>query len=955
MAAGGAVDRVVVLQTQRSDGELEHVLHACGVAVSIATTVRNACAVAAASPNAVIVVELQLGDDVGLLAELSAQMTPGTRLIVIADPSRLGPDIDVAPDCVLLEHPDEATMRTVLASGQAVTPDMLVRELLAISLFGGNLEDSLQQLSQHLARAFAADDCVIVLPEEATCYLSRADASEAVVDELVRLSRTVVRYTTTLIAPARPGRAYRAFLGVPLTHDSAEPIALVLLCREQPRPFGSEAFAYLRALVERLSTDLSWRLVHERLQRDRDKLRELSRIDPVLGIANRTALQEELSRRLVEAARRSDPLALAVIDVDGLRIINERNGYPAGDAVLAHVAQIARLEARPHDIVARYSGDAVAVVMPQATADQASEILTRILGAIDATPVMHEDRAINLTVSAGVAELRHDGNDTGELALARAMAARDRARRHGEVIAFAEPTAIADVAQPDFQIGTTLGGVYQIRHEISRGAFGVVYRAEDLALGRQVALKLLRPDLARDAPFVESFRSEAATLARIRHPNLVQVYAFGVDGANVYFAMELIEGQGLDKRIHSADLRRRHFPIPEVLGIISQIAAALEAVHAAGMVHRDVKPENVLVDRINRRCVLVDVGIAVRRGEKNRAGTPGFTAPEIFTGGAGTPVSDVYSLGAIAYMLLTMQAPFVGPAAVETLKMQATRRPRLPTDIRPDLPAVVDEILLPTLDPDPSKRPRSARLLSGALQEALARPEIRPRQTIERPIVQVPEERTFTAYNPSLRPAPAAPSTRGVLFRSAYEALGGRRASNWIADLSRKHPELAAALAPDSPLLAWHPTSSFVTMLKALGNDDAERRSLAAQLGKTAADISFRDFYGADPSAATPMQVLRSADLFWRCYHTWGGISVMASESAAAVTITDGLASSLLCASTRGLLAGVVARAGGEGVTVEHHACVAEGAERCAYHVSWRSVAAREAATAPTMHSTDRN
>src|SRR5262249_46474566 len=143
-----------------------------------------------------------------------------------------------------------------------------------------------------------------------------------------------------------------------------------------------------------------------------------------------------------------------------------------------------------------------------------------------------------------------------------------------------------------FAIGTTLGDVYQIRHEINRGAFGVVYRAEDLALGRQVALKLLRPDLARDTNFVEGFRTEAATLARIRHPNLVQVYTFGVDGSNVYFAMELVEGQGLDRRIGAAVRRRRYLPLPEVGGIIQQVADALEAVHRAGMLHRDVKPEN---------------------------------------------------------------------------------------------------------------------------------------------------------------------------------------------------------------------------------------------------------------------------------------------------------------------------------------------------------------------------
>jgi GGDEF domain-containing protein len=162
---------------------------------------------------------------------------------------------------------------------------------------------------------------------------------------------------------------------------------------------------------------------------------------------------------------------------------------------------VARLKTRAQDFVARYAGDSIAIVMPGASADEATTMLTSILSAIDATPVLHEDEPINLTVSAGIAEVRYD--DTGEAALGRAMAARDRARLHGEVIALADATVADAPAQPDFAIGTTLGGVYQIRHEISRGAFGVVYRAEDRA-GRQVALKLLRPD-SRGTPALREF------------------------------------------------------------------------------------------------------------------------------------------------------------------------------------------------------------------------------------------------------------------------------------------------------------------------------------------------------------------------------------------------------------------------------------------------------------------
>jgi diguanylate cyclase (GGDEF)-like protein len=786
-----------------------------------------------------------------------------------------------------------------------------------------------------LTSAFAADECVIILPEQARCYATRALPDELIAD-LAPLCETVCQFATAVVTPPRPGGPYRSFLGLSLSQNNAPPLALLMLCREACVPFGRDVAAHLRILANRLSAELSWRLVHDRLLADRDRLRELSRVDPVLGVANRTALQEELSRLVMKTERRGEPISVAVIDIDGLRLINERNGYPAGDAVLAHVAQVARREARAQDIVARYAGDSVAIVMPGATMDEASTMLTGILGAIDAIPVVHEERSINLTVSAGVAEVRYD-SETGEATLARAMAARARAHLHGEVIALADES-VADVpAHPDFAIGTTLGGVYQIRHEINRGAFGVVYRAEDLALGRQVALKLLRPDIARDTAFVDRFRAEAATLARIRNPNLVQVYTFGVDDLNVFFAMELVEGQGLDKRIHTARARRRHIPLSEVIGIIDEVAGALEAVHRAGMLHRDVKPENVLIDRVYKRCVLVDVGIAVRRGAKEAAGTPGFTAPEVWGTGTETTATDVYSLGALAYILLTLEAPFAGASPLEILELQMRHQPRRLTDIRRDLPAAVDDVLLPTLDPDPSRRPQSARELAKALSSVLAKPNVSPRSTMERPAVEPPpERRSLSGQGLSARSVtPRTPSTRGILFRAAYEVLGARRGSVWIADASRRFPELALALAPETPALAWHPTSAFVSLLESLSKDELERRTIARQLGRSAVESSFGQFYGAEPSAVWPADVLRAVDLFWRCYHSWGVAAVIARDTDADLTLSDGIGNALVCASTAGLLTGVVARAGGLAVNVHHGECVAEGAKRCAFRLTW--------------------
>ncbi|MDX2091261.1 MAG: diguanylate cyclase [Kofleriaceae bacterium] len=880
-------------------------------------------------------VVLPLDDDTApVCARLSSILPPSVRLIALGDPRTIAEPTGEPPDCVVFGTVDDATLRKVLEGETRADAHKLLDELLGLTTFGDELPATLQELVTRVARAFDADDCLLILSEDSTCYTARQVADDVLV-KLVPLCDTVCQFGTTLVAPPRPGRPYHAFLGVSLVHDSASTFAQLMLCREAPVPFDREARRHLRTLARRLSSDLSWRLVHDRLEADRDP----ARIDPVLGIANRLALQEELSARVAEAERTSAPFSVAIIDVDSLHLINERHGYPAGDAVLAHIARVASMHAGPKDIVARYAGDAVALALPGRTGADATTLVTKILSQIDADPVVHEGTTVNLTVSAGIAELRYE-DDTGAAALGRAVSARQQAHVHGDVIALAGPSMTAETPAPhDFAIGSTLGGVYQIRHEISRGAFGVVYRAEDLALRRQVAVKLLRPDLARDIEFVERFRTEAATLARIRNPNLVQVYAFGIDGTNVYFAMELVEGQGLAEKIGSARRRRRHLPLAEVASVIDQVGEALEAVHRAGVLHRDVKPENVLIDRIHRRAVLVDVGIAIRRGdEKSPAGTPGFTAPEVFGTGIETPATDVYSLAVLAYLLLTLQAPFGDGDALATLAQQESPPPSVLT-VRRDLPAGVDAVLMPALDPDPRRRPQSARGFAKALGAALAGPAGPTRRAKPRMTVEPPLPGQITVRNASLRGAPTVErTTRGILFRSAYEVLGTRRGNSWMADISRKHPELAHVLAQRASSLAWHPTATFVALLDSLGVDPVERNKLALLLGRAAVDASFSQFYGADPAASGPVAVLRATDNFWRSYHSWGAPKVSVREGYAEVTLTGGLVSSALCAATLGMLGAVVTHAGGQNVSVEHHVCIATGAHSCLFQIVWRGV-----------------
>jgi serine/threonine-protein kinase len=515
----------------------------------------------------------------------------------------------------------------------------------------------------------------------------------------------------------------QTILAMPVASADGSQLGFVALVDEQARIFPLDAVDHLRSTTQRLHTELAWRSVHERIAADRDRLRESSMLDPMLaGVWTRAALDQTLAGEVSAATRRGEPMSFAVVDLRGLRHLNERYGHVVGDDALRHVASLVRSTVRTQDVVARYAGDTLALVLAGTPLEQGKRAVERIQEAVSVTPLIHGEELIPLQVVAGLAPLL-GADDTGDAALSRAMAALKQAKRRREPIGLAEGTDAVEAGLPATQgleAGTTLGGMYQILHEISRGAMGVVYRAEDLGLGRPVALKTLRPDLARDRNFVERFRAEASTLAALRHENLVQVYAFGADGEDVYFVMELVEGEPLEDRVEMARHEGKMMTFDEVTHVIAQIADALDAMHRAGILHRDVKPANILLDRVRSRAVLVDVGIAKKRGSPtDPAGTPGFTAPESFTGAAEGAQADVYGLAATAYTLLSTEVPFRGANVEEILRSQMHTGPLPASSIRAGIPAQVDAVLQKSLDPDPARRHARATEFAGALAAAL--------------------------------------------------------------------------------------------------------------------------------------------------------------------------------------------------------------------------------------------
>ncbi|MEV1333663.1 protein kinase [Micromonospora costi] len=266
--------------------------------------------------------------------------------------------------------------------------------------------------------------------------------------------------------------------------------------------------------------------------------------------------------------------------------------------------------------------------------------------------------------------------------------------------------------------GVQLGNRYRLDERIASGGMGDVWRGTDQVLGRTVAVKSLLPALLDEPGFAERFRGEARTMATINHPGVVDVYDFGNDQQIAFLVMEYVEGDPL-----SATLSRVGRLTPaRTMALVAQAADALHAAHEKGIVHRDVKPGNLLV-RPNGTLVLTDFGIARSDlvGQLTAAGsvlgTASYISPEQAMGQVATPASDVYALGVVAYQCLAGRRPFEGdnPLEIAMKHVQETPRP-LPADIPPQVRVIVERAMAK----DPAARWPSAAALSGVARQVKA-------------------------------------------------------------------------------------------------------------------------------------------------------------------------------------------------------------------------------------------
>ena len=258
----------------------------------------------------------------------------------------------------------------------------------------------------------------------------------------------------------------------------------------------------------------------------------------------------------------------------------------------------------------------------------------------------------------------------------------------------------------------TQWGPLEIRELVGSGGYGTVYRAWDPQLHREVALKLLNDDRASDPIFQQSVIAEGRRLARVRHQNVIAVYGADSNSGRVGFWMEFLEGQTLKQWLDSQGaLNSREATL---IGI--ELCRALAAVHAAGLVHRDVKAQNVMREA-GGRTVLMDFGTGSETGQRARlAGTPLYMAPELFTGSIPSHSSDIYSLGVLLFYLVSNEFPVAGATLDVIKRAHAAGTRRTVRDVRPDLPSAFVRVVDRALSPDPAARPATA----GALEAELA-------------------------------------------------------------------------------------------------------------------------------------------------------------------------------------------------------------------------------------------
>jgi eukaryotic-like serine/threonine-protein kinase len=390
-------------------------------------------------------------------------------------------------------------------------------------------------------------------------------------------------------------------------------------------------------------------------------------------------------------------------------------------------------------------------------------------------------------------------------------------------------------------------GRYEIVGKLGEGAMGVVHRARDTALGRVVALKMLSADLGEDDEIVQRFRREAEAIGRLNHPHIVTVYDLGEFEGHAFMAMELLEGEDLRTLIDRAG----EIPLPDRVRILAQVAEGLAYAHSRGVVHRDVKPANIMVTT-SGQVKLLDFGLArvatretiTRRGVI--LGTPDYMSPEQAMGKApADPRSDIFSAGAVFYELLTGQKPFSGRTLHSVLFQIISEDPDPILTLNPEVPARLALVAHRMLQKDPEKRYSSlddvaAELwaIHGALRRSRSRSALPPREDRAAAITEEAKSRAREHVARGRAHIGAGRLAKGAFEMAEALALDPecREAAEALWQCGKAPPPTRKAPAPPPPNPAELARIDALLAKVAPGTSEDEARRALAELALVAPD-----------------------------------------------------------------------------------------------------------------------
>ena len=354
---------------------------------------------------------------------------------------------------------------------------------------------------------------------------------------------------------------------------------------------------------------------------------------------------------------------------------------------------------------------------------------------------------------------------------------------------------------------TVLNGRYRLVLQQGSGGMAVIYKAIDQALGRTVAVKILRPSLTNDPAFLARFRNEARSVANLAHPNIVTVHDVGNDGPTHYIVMEFIEGTDLKKIIKAEGA----LPIERALNIAIQICGGIGFAHRAGLVHADVKPQNILVTK-DDVVKVTDFGIAQALSDQNPGekqsvvwGSPHYFAPEQARGEKPTPASDVYSIGIVLFELLSGRLPYSGANQQELALAHIRDRVPMVTEFNPQVPESLAKIVFKTMSKEPASRYRMADQLGHILASYRDRgrdetvdqhrPTVPAGQTVQPPQPQQPQQPSIQSSSPI-----PAPPTASQPWQQTWQQGSGQ--ANPLPQRMEPAPTQRYDLAPQAPSYA---------------------------------------------------------------------------------------------------------------------------------------------------------